>query len=334
MDCWSKIQGRLVDLILWCWWLLVCKSWFKTEEWSDGAGSSQAVLVVCDRRELEGRDAYVLLALRAWAPGGGCWFLAASSGHTGARRRRVVGYAVTTMGWRGHCLIGCEGIKPGEPFPRAEPALAESKGIGSVSLLPRPWGGFFFRRYLSCPGNSDMFKKEAFSLNTLHRSSLEVGDSQLSVTESDLVLCSQWVRAAGWLCLACLLALTWELYGEKLRSECPYLKEVTSQMFTLLATGRGKTWVVGYLAPFLCRQGENLYQWLVSIDFLEWAFSFKREIGTVLTFLDHTSLSIHYLEKHALCRKGKKSVLRKRPLIWIRNGSALQSVKTLRSIGF
>lgn len=80
----------------------------------------------------------VLLALRAWAPGRGCWFLAASSGHTGARRRRVVGYAVTTMGWRGHWLIGCEGIKPREPFPRAEPALAESKGVGSVSLLPRP----------------------------------------------------------------------------------------------------------------------------------------------------------------------------------------------------
>lgn len=41
----------------------------------------------------------VHLALRAWALGGGCWFIVVSNSHNGARRRRVVGYAVTAMAW-------------------------------------------------------------------------------------------------------------------------------------------------------------------------------------------------------------------------------------------
>lgn len=43
----------------------------------------------------------------------------------------------------------------------AGPALAQRKGIGIVSLLPRAMRELFVRMYLPCPGNLDVFRKEA-----------------------------------------------------------------------------------------------------------------------------------------------------------------------------
>lgn len=51
MDCWSKIQGRLVDLILWCWCLLVCKSSLKSD--SGGGGAESSPLAIVCWRELQ-----------------------------------------------------------------------------------------------------------------------------------------------------------------------------------------------------------------------------------------------------------------------------------------
>lgn len=109
--------------------------------------------------------------------------------------------------YQGCCLTACEGITPWAPLlplPPARPALAERKGIGLVSLLPRPQrAGLFVGMYLNCPGNSDTFSQEMFFLNILHWSCLEVGDC---IRDSELVLCSQSFRAASLLGLASLLA--------------------------------------------------------------------------------------------------------------------------------
>lgn len=65
-----------------------------------------------------------------------------------------------------------EGIKPRDPLlpPPAPPALAGRKGIGLVSLLPRPLWGLLSECILNYPGNSDMFRKEKFFLNRLKQS--------------------------------------------------------------------------------------------------------------------------------------------------------------------
>ena len=47
--------------------------------------------------------------------------------------------------YQGCCLTACEGSTPWAPLlplSPAKPALAERKGIGLVSLLPRPQGAF------------------------------------------------------------------------------------------------------------------------------------------------------------------------------------------------
>lgn len=63
-----------------------------------------------------------------------------------------------------------EGIKPRDPLlpPPARPALAGRKGIGLVSLLPRPLWGLLSECILNYPGNSDMFRKEKFFVNILY----------------------------------------------------------------------------------------------------------------------------------------------------------------------
>lgn len=160
MDCWSKIQGRLVDLILWCWWLLVCKSSFKTEGGSDGAGSSRAILVVWSL-ELTGGIMVltVPVALRARALGGGCWLgflLPVTLGPGGWWGVLWPCWADCSQQghclWRRHLAQGTHGS-----FSPSRPALAERKGGGSVSFLLRPWGGFLGGRIWAVLGTWTCF---------------------------------------------------------------------------------------------------------------------------------------------------------------------------------
>lgn len=102
-----------------------------------------------------------------------------------------------------------EGIKPGDPLlpPPARPALAGRKGIGLVSLLPRPLWGLLSECILNYPGNSDMFRKEQFFLNILYWSSLEVGDFQFCqnlslyfVASGSELLVWHYLRRVCWDC--------------------------------------------------------------------------------------------------------------------------------------
>lgn len=143
------------------------------------------------------------------------WLLAASSSHTGARR--VVG-----MLWpcragcsrQGHCLIACEGMKARDPlllFLYLDLLYRKKRHWLSVTSS-QAMRGLFFGMYLSCPGNLDMFLKEVFFLSILHWSSLEVGNFQFSVTESELVLAasgSELLVCCAWLASCYYLRIVW-----------------------------------------------------------------------------------------------------------------------------
>lgn len=160
MDCWSKIQGRLVDLILWCWWLLVCKSSLKSDWGGDGAESSPLAVVWLERTAAVA-VLTVPLALTARAFRGGA----------GLASRPAVVTSGVEGGWHVLPCCGlatsqqghCEGISPVLPTSSSTCSSREARpGLGS--LLPSP-GGAFCLDVLRCPGNSDTFRKEMFSLN-------------------------------------------------------------------------------------------------------------------------------------------------------------------------
>ena len=108
--------------------------------------------------------------------------------------------------YQGCCLTACEGITPWAPLlplAPAQPALAERKGIGLVSLLPRPQGAFLLECIWTVRVTQTHLVKKCFSW-TFYTEAVGSGDY---VTDSELVLCSQSVRAASLLGLASLLAL-------------------------------------------------------------------------------------------------------------------------------
>lgn len=84
------------------------------------------------------------------------------------------------QGWKeggGMCYRGglaaasrvTEGIAPrGLLFPRLQLALLQQKRHWLSVTSSQATTGLFVRMYLSCPGNSDTFRKEMFFLNILY----------------------------------------------------------------------------------------------------------------------------------------------------------------------
>lgn len=91
------------------------------------------------------------------------WPLEASGGHNRTGRR----VAFAAMLWASYSQQGhCEGISPGTHCSLSSSSTCSSRkerpGLGS--LLPS-CGRLSVGMYLRCPGNSDTFGKEMFSLN-------------------------------------------------------------------------------------------------------------------------------------------------------------------------
>lgn len=151
--------------------------------------------------------------------------------------------------------------------------------------------GLFVRMYLSCPGNSDTFRKEMFFLNILYWSSLEVGDFQVCrslslyfvASGSELLVC--WVWHAS--------CTTWELLMLKLLRSALALK-----MSYLRWEG---IYLLHFLlGPFSVQTREKS----APVTFCD-EFSLLKEIFKIaLAPLVHTLLGIHYIRETCLiCRK-------------------------------
>ena len=118
--------------------------------------------------------------------------------------------------YQGCCLTACEGSTPWAPLlplSPAQPALAERKGIGLVSLLPRPQGAFLLECIWTVRVTQTHFVKICFSW-TLYTEAVwkwvtmsRILSSYFAASQSELWACWAWLASWHYLRLVCWVAV-------------------------------------------------------------------------------------------------------------------------------
>lgn len=230
------------------------------------------------------------------------WPFVASSSHIGTGRR-VVECAMTSVGWLQpagslpHCLWGHQAQGPTAPFPSAWPALLERKGIGLVSLPPKPWGSFLLECISAVLVTGTRLERKGFSWT------FDTEAVWRWVTSNSVSLSLNFVVSGSELLVCCAWLVSWHylriVYWEAAKKWVPLVWRCHVPHFWLEGgnfPGSLSTW------PLFCAdKGQIWNSDLSALTFSDELSLLKEKSRIVLTHLVHTLLSICYLEKPTWC---------------------------------